>query len=85
MDEKQFSALMSKLDALIKLQAITTLQGRTLKDQAVLLSSLGLQPKEIADILGKTPHHISVIMSDLRKATKSTTNEAMPAEVQKTE
>ena len=70
MDDKQFSIIVSKLDAIIKLQAIATVQGKTLREQVVTLSSLNFQPKQIADILGKTPNHISVILSELRKTEK---------------
>jgi DNA-binding CsgD family transcriptional regulator len=70
MDDKQFSIIVSKIDAIIKLQAIALTQGKTLKEQVSLLSSINFQPKQIADILGKTPNHISVILSDLRKAEK---------------
>jgi DNA-binding CsgD family transcriptional regulator len=70
MDEKQFEAIRSRLDAIIRLQAATATQGKTLKEQVSLLSSSGFQPKEIADFLGKTPNHISVILHDLRKGKK---------------
>jgi hypothetical protein len=81
MDDKQFSVIVSKLDAIIKLEAIAAVQGRTLKEQVATLSSLNFQPKQIADILGKTPNHISVILSDLRKAEKKTSGQ--PEELNK--
>jgi DNA-binding CsgD family transcriptional regulator len=71
MDEKQFEAIRSRLDAIIRLQAATATQGKTLKEQVSLLSSSGFQPKEIADLLGKTPNHISVILHELRKGKKA--------------
>jgi hypothetical protein len=72
MDEKQFTTIVSKFDTIIKLQAISLTQGKPLKEQVILLSSLNFPPKQIADILGKTPNHISVILSDLRKMEKKT-------------
>lgn len=70
MDEKQFEAVRSRLDAIIRLQALTATQGKTLKEQVSLLSNCGFQPKEIADYLNKTPNHISVILHELRKGKK---------------
>lgn len=68
MDEKQFSALQAKLDTLIKLSALSAVQGKSLKEQVAVLASLNMSPKQIADILGKTPNHISVVLHELRKA-----------------
>jgi hypothetical protein len=72
MDDRQFAVIVSKLDALIKLQAIAAVQGKPLKEQVAALASLNFQPKQIADILGKTPNHISVILFELRKVEKQT-------------
>lgn len=80
MDEKQFSIVASKLDSMIKLLALTAVQGKTLKEQVSLLSSLGFQPKQIAEMLGKTPNHISVVLHELRKEVKETPEQQ--AEVQ---
>lgn len=71
MDEKQFESIRTRLDAIIKLQALVATQNKALKDQVSILSSCGFQPKEIADMLGKTPNHISVILHDLRKGKKA--------------
>jgi len=70
MDDIQFQTITSKLNAIVKLQAISAMQGKGLKEQVAALSSLDLQPKQIADILGKTPNHVSVILFELRKADK---------------
>jgi len=75
MDEKQFSAINSKLDSIIKLLALSAVQGKNLKEQVSLLASLGFQPKQIADMLGKTPNHISVVLHDLRKGQKQAETE----------
>lgn len=71
MDSEQFEAIRSRLDAIIRLQALNATQGKTLREQVSVLSSCGFQPKEIADILGKTPNHVSVILHELRKSKKS--------------
>lgn len=59
--------LIDKLNILIKLTAANAIKDKDFKEQVRLLSSVGLQPKEIADILGKNPNHISVTLFSLRK------------------
>ena len=64
MDEKELSG---KLDIIIKLLAANVTQGKSLKEQAGLLSGLGLQPSEIAAITGKTANLIRVTKAGLKK------------------
>ena len=67
MDDTQFNQITSRLDSILKLLALNTVRDRSLKEQVALLSSVGFQPKLIAEMLGKTPNHISVILHDIRK------------------
>lgn len=67
MSDKQFKELIQKLDTLIKLTAMTALSRKTQKDQIKILSGLGLQPKEIAFLLGTTPLTVSVTKSKLKR------------------
>lgn len=67
MDEQQFKQLMNKLDIIIRLLVLNVVEGKELKDQVSILSSLEFQPKQIADMLGKTPNHVRVILHGLRK------------------
>lgn len=67
MDENQFAVISAKLDSILKLLALNAVKGMQLKEQVGLLSSIGFPPKQIADMLGKTPNHVSVILHDLRK------------------
>ncbi len=46
----------------------------SLKDQIQILNNLGLRPRDIAAILGKTPTHISKELVGIRK-TKTTATE----------
>ena len=57
----------SKLDTLIRLTAIGLFGDKTQRDKIELLSSAGLQPKEIADLLGTTPNTVNVALSGIRK------------------
>ena len=47
----------------------------SLKEQVQILSNLGLRPKDIADILGRTPGHVSKELAGIRKEKRFTTNE----------
>lgn len=53
MNEAQFNQLINKIDILTKLVAINSLSEKPLKDQVLLLHSLGLPISEIAQILNK--------------------------------
>jgi len=67
MDEQQFRQLSNKLETIIRLLALNAVEGKELKNQVSILSAFGFQPKQIADMLGKTPNHIRVILHGLRK------------------
>jgi len=77
MDEKQFQILSGKIDIVIKLLALNVVEGKELKKQVSLLASSGFQPKDIADILEKTPNHIRVILYGVRKERKEREAEAI--------
>lgn len=66
--------MINKLDILIKLTAVNVVQNKDFKEQVRLLSSIGLQPKEIADILGKTSNNVRVTLSILRREKKKKEN-----------
>lgn len=69
MDEKQFQDISSKLDTIIKLLALNSVQGKDPKRMVLVLSSLGFQPKQIADILNEKS---ATIRSRLFRARKET-------------
>ena len=60
-----------KLDTLIRLTAMGLFGEKTQREKIELLSSAGLQPKEIADLLGTTPNTVSVALSGIRKKKRS--------------
>jgi len=66
-NDHQFAEISAKLDVIIKLLAMSAVEGKQLKQQVSLLHSLGLQPRQIADVLDKTPNHIRVVLHELRK------------------
>jgi len=59
--------LLEKIDVLVRLSALNIIKDKEYTEQVKLLSSVGLQPKEIADLLGKTPNSVRVTLSRLRK------------------
>jgi DNA-directed RNA polymerase specialized sigma24 family protein len=72
-DKNSLEALLGqKLDTLIRLQArIAVGHLDTQKQKILFLSSAGLQPKEIGDILGVSANSVSVVLSQARKAAKT--------------
>jgi DNA-binding CsgD family transcriptional regulator len=48
-------------------------EGLSLRDQVCLLSELGMRPKDIADILGRTPTYVSKELTTIRKNKKKKT------------
>jgi len=77
--------VIEKLNMLIKLTAANVIKDKEFKEQVRLLSSVGLQPKEIADILDKTPNHIRVIVFSLKKGKVKNKEELSELEVEKDE
>ncbi|MEK6963931.1 MAG: hypothetical protein AABX70_05875 [Nanoarchaeota archaeon] len=63
-DEKK---LFERLDRIAKLIAAVAIQGKNLKEQVNLLSGIGLQPSEIAEIIGKSPNLVRVTKASLKK------------------
>lgn len=55
-------AIVVKLLAHIAVSAVPSL-----KERAVILSGVGLSPKQIAEICGTTAHSVSVMLSSARK------------------
>jgi DNA-directed RNA polymerase specialized sigma24 family protein len=70
MEDEIGYTIIQRLDALVKLTAMSTLDGKPFRERVLVLSNVGFQPKEIADILGKTPNHIRVTLHHLRKEGK---------------
>ncbi len=68
--ENELKEISKKLDLLVKLMAVSVAGQRTVREQIRLFSSAGLKPKEIADILGKSPNHISVELTILKRKSE---------------
>jgi DNA-directed RNA polymerase specialized sigma24 family protein len=72
MNEEEFrTALLKKLDLNNRLQALNLVKNKlSLKEKIEELSSLGIGPSEIADILGTSSNYVNVILSRMRKSQK---------------
>jgi DNA-directed RNA polymerase specialized sigma24 family protein len=67
------------LDRLLRLVAVAICDGKTKRQQMVLLQKAGFQPSEIADFIGTTANSVRVEMSNMRKqrgAKKAKSGEA---------
>lgn len=71
MNEQQHKELIKKLDTLIKVNTSMLVEGKEFREQVQLLTNLGLTPKEIADVTGKTANNVSVTLNQLKKKKKS--------------
>jgi DNA-binding CsgD family transcriptional regulator len=56
-----------KLNTIIMLLALQAISGKDYRQQVVLLSKAGLQPKTIANITGKTANNVKVTLNHIRK------------------
>lgn len=68
MDEKQFKEIASKLDLITRLLALNiTKDSKSQKGKILMLSSFGLGPTNIAELLGTTVNTVNVALSRARK------------------
>lgn len=70
MDEKQFEAMMKKMDSLAKLLAFNVIKDKSVNEQVDVLTKAGLKASDIAEILGKTENQVYVTQTMLRKSNK---------------
>ena len=75
MNDIQFAQLKHLLNIITKLLALDKLDGKSLTERAVTLSSLGLETSDIADLLGKSPDLISQTLYQARKAQERRTRQ----------
>jgi len=69
-------ALLTRIDerqgAMLRLQAITALEGKPQREQIERLYDFGLQPRDIAQIVGTSSNTVRVALVRLRKSRKPT-------------
>jgi len=60
--------IIERLDLIIKLLAMNMMNDEgSQKDKIIQLSKIGLQPKEIANILNTSNNYVNVTLSNARK------------------
>jgi len=64
MSEKE---ILQKLDIIIKLLAISQVQGKEVREQILFLHNVGISNKNIAMILNKTQNTVNATLSQVRK------------------
>ena len=70
MDNSLEKNILAELGKIAKLLSLIATKGESQKQQITLLSSVGFQPKEIAELLGTTPNNVRVALVSIRKKTK---------------
>jgi DNA-directed RNA polymerase specialized sigma24 family protein len=60
--------MLAKLDQILRILAVLATKGMKQREQIALLNQAGLQPKDIADLLGTSSNTVRVELVALRKA-----------------
>ena len=71
MDESRENEILQELQRISKLLALTVTRELKQREKIELLSSIGFQPKEIANLIGTTPGTVSVTLVDIRKKAQT--------------
>ena len=67
MESAILQTISGQLKTLIRLVAVTHLGGETVQQKIITLGGIGLEPAEIADLIGTTRNTVSVTLSRHRK------------------
>jgi hypothetical protein len=63
--------ILAKLDLVVRLQALGLVKEfSSMKEKITFLGAVGLQPREIAELLQTTPNHVNVTLSQARRSKK---------------
>ena len=71
MNETTEEEILQELRRISKLLSLTVTRDLSQKEKIELLSGIGFQPKEIADLIGTTPGSVSVTLTAIRKKAKA--------------
>ena len=70
MNDTQFNEINRKLEMLIRLSALQIIKDIEYRQQVIILDKIGMQPKEIANIVGKSANNVNVTLHLIKKKTK---------------
>lgn len=67
MGNSNHSAVLEKMDRILRLLALSLTDGKKQGDRVRLLDAAGFKPKEMATIIGTTPNAIRVALYGIRR------------------
>lgn len=70
MNNPKEEEILQELRRITKLLALTATRDQIQRDRIAVLSGIGFQPKEIANLLGTTAGTVSVTLTAIRKKAK---------------
>ncbi len=62
--------ILAKIDQILRVLAVIATQNMKQREQIALLNRAGLQPRDIADLLGTSSNTVRVELVSLRKSKK---------------
>jgi DNA-binding CsgD family transcriptional regulator len=71
--------ILQKIDQILRILAATATAGMKQREQIALLNRAGLQPKDIADLLGTSSNTVRVELVSLRKSNDKKSRKKSPA------
>jgi len=63
--------VLNELKSIKKLLALQAVKDKDFREQVLLLNSIGFQPKEIGEIIGKTANAVSIALHRANKGRKN--------------
>lgn len=71
--------MLEKMDQLLRVTTINVTNGLKQREQIALLNRAGFPPKDIAGLLGTTKNTVSVALTAMRKAKKTSSKGRKPS------
>ena len=71
--------ILPKIDQILRILAAAATAGMKQREQIALLNRAGLQPKDIADLLGTSSNTVRVELVSLRKSNDKKSRKKSPA------
>ena len=69
-EEASYKELLEELKRISKILVLIAAEGKSQKEQIIILDRIGFAPKEIAELLGTTSNTVRVRLSEERKKSK---------------
>lgn len=67
MTSEQLDDVLCELRKILRLMTLSITKGLSQREQIAMLSAVGFQPREIAELIGTTPNTVSVTLAHMRK------------------